>query len=175
MTTSKAVKNSVPFTLVSWEGSEPMPPGIISFTSMVPIAVPPIRLLSEPSILIPSTVLPRSAVPVASVPIKFPSITLPSPVWSRIPLALNRLMMSPRTVLPPPIIVSPLTAAPAPAPFNSMSGVAVNPGCVVPSMMTASRIVGSPPTPGAMVCTPAPEMLKLMASRPAELFASIIA
>ena len=52
-------------------------------------------------------------------------------------------MTSPRTVLLEPVIVSPLTPAPALSPRTSMIGVLTHPGCVVPSMITASVIVGS--------------------------------
>ena len=34
----------------------------------------------------------------------------------------KRLMTNPRTVLPPPVIVSPFALPPAPAPFSSMIG-----------------------------------------------------
>ena len=90
------------------------------------------------------------------------------------PLPANRLMMSPRTVLPPPVMVKPFTATPAPAPFSWMSGVPLNPGCVQPSMMTASVIVGRAVS-GVIVCVPVPTMLKLMRSSPRVALANVIA
>ena len=54
------------------------------------------------------------------------------------PLRPNLLMTRPRTVVLLSLIVSPLVASPLP--FNSTIGAAVNPGCVVPSMVTGCVI-----------------------------------
>ena len=84
-------------------------------------AVPPIVLPFElNSMLIASSSLGTAAVPLASVPKKFPSIRFP-PLLNRLiplpePLVSPRkpLITSPRTVEPPPVIVSPLMVATTP-------------------------------------------------------------
>ena len=53
-------------------------------------------------------------------------------------------------------------------------GVPVKPGCVVPSITTASVMAGSAPA-GAMVRTPVPGIWKTMTSRPLVALASRIA
>src|SRR5205814_859164 len=52
----------------------------------------------------------------------------------------------------------------------SISGLPAKPGWVVPSMITGSLIVGSTDA-GAIVCTPAPAILKAMKSVPGVAFA----
>ena len=89
-------------------------------------------------------------------------------------MPLNRLMISPRTVLPPPMMVRPFAPAPALTPFNWISGVPLNPGCVQPSMMTGSVIVGRA-LAGAIVCAPTPAMLNTILSRPELALANAIA
>src|SRR6516165_9438277 len=69
-------------------------------------------------------------------------------------------MSSPRIVDPlePPTRVRPCET-PADAPDSSISGDPAYPGCVEPSIVTGAVKAGSG-EPGAIVCTPAPAMLK---------------
>ncbi len=73
-----------------------------------------------------------------------------------------------------PVMTRPLAVDPAFAPFSSMSTAPANSGWVVPSMVTASVIVGSG-VAGVMVCAPAPGIAKLIRSSPARPFASRMA
>ena len=72
------------------------------------------------------TLSPRSTVPAGSVPMKLPSITLPPAASNPIAVPLKRLVTSPRTVLPPPLICSPFCSIEL-APFNSISRTALSP------------------------------------------------
>ena len=99
---------------------------------------------------------------------------LPPLVDNRIPLPAKLRITSPRTPLNPPVIVSPLTPAPALAPLRTMTGVPAKPGCVVPLIKTGSLTVGNAAA-GVIVCGPAPGMLNVMLSTPAALFALRIA
>src|SRR5581483_6594967 len=100
-------------------------------------------------------------------------MVLPLPPDSTMPLPVKRLITSPRTVVPPPVIVSPSAAAPAPAPLSSINGAPAYPVCVRPSITTGCVIAGSG-EPGAIVCAPEP-ILKSIPSVPGSAFASSIA
>lgn len=58
-------------------------------------------------------------------------------------------------MLEPALIVKPLTFVPACAPFRTIKGAPLKPGCVVPSMVTGVVMVGSADC-GLIVCTPVP-------------------
>src|SRR5437870_225285 len=85
---------------------------------------------------------------------------------------LKALITSPRTVLLPAVITSPF-AGPAMDPLNSMIGLPVKPGWVVPSIVTGSVIVGRADV-GAIVYL-GPERLKTIMSAPALALASRMA
>ena len=105
---------------------------------------PPTVLPVEPAWMSTPVPLARAAVPPTFVPMKFPAIVFSPAVWRLMPPPLrNRLMASPRTVLPPAEMVNPYWKPPAPVPSSSMSGVPAKPGCVDPSMTTGSVTVGS--------------------------------
>ena len=57
--------------------------------------------------------------------------------------ATNPLMTRPVIVLDPAVMSRPSTPVPAAAPLSTMIGAPANPGCVVPSIVTGSVIVGS--------------------------------
>src|SRR6266853_6968967 len=81
-------------------------------------------------------------------------------------------MTSPLTVLAPALIANPFPLALVTS--ISIIGLPAKPGWVVPSMITGSLIVGSTDA-GAIVCTPAPAILKAMKSVPGVTFARFIA
>ena len=58
--------------------------------------------------------------------------------------------------------------------LSSIIGLSTNPGCVVPSMVTGSMILGSFDS-GVIVFAPAGEMLNVIVSAPGLTFASEIA
>src|SRR5215469_6359469 len=90
-------------------------------------------------------------------------------------------MTSPEIVLDPAVMLRPLTPKPAEAPLNTMIGVPAYPGCVVPSMVTGSVIVGSgdvtaivfepEPIEKWIVSVPGFALAALIASRSVELAA----
>jgi hypothetical protein len=140
---------------------------------------PPMMLRSaatSPPIVVPVALLPIempcafgvAVCPVRFVPMKLPRIELPDEM-TVIPGPANPLMTSPRTVLPSPAIVRPLTPRPASAPFSSIIGApGAEPGCVNPSIITLLVIIGSgdageivnggdpPPTSKMIASSPAP-------------------
>ena len=81
-------------------------------------------------------------------------------------------MTSPFIVLPPTRVIPEVW--PAWLPSISTIGVPAYPGCVVPSMVTASTIMGKADR-GRIVWTPASPILKTMRSMPGVLFACSIA
>src|SRR4051794_4581343 len=93
----------------------------------------------------------------------------------------NRLMTSPVTRLDPAEMRSPLEPFGAEEPSISMIGVPAKPGCVVPSIVTASEIVGRfavgeivftpDPIENRIVSTPAAALAALIASRRVQLAA----
>src|SRR6266487_1476442 len=94
----------------------------------------------------------------------------------RMPLPPNLLMASARTVLPPAVEEreSPAVEPPAFVPFNSMTGEARYPPCVLPSITTGSIICGRGESRG-IVRTPPPGILNEMVSvKPAWLLALMI-
>src|SRR5262245_34845440 len=114
------------------------------------------------------------------VPRSQPRISLLPAVSRRIPFpplagnaVRNRLITRPVTRLPPPEIRSPFEPAPARDPSISMIGVPAKPGCVVPSIVTGSRIVGSADV-GWIVLAPDP-IEKRIVSVPGVALAALIA
>src|SRR5438445_3066736 len=85
----------------------------------------------------------------------------------------NELITSPRTVLLPARMDKPFPPPDTRLPLSSMTGESVKPGCVVPSMISASVTKGSGES-GLMACAPEP-MLKAITSGPGRAFASRIA
>src|SRR5260370_37979602 len=77
-------------------------------------------------------------------------------------------MPSPLTVLAPALIANPFPLVWVAS--SAIIGLPAKPGWVVPSMITGSVIVGSADA-GAIVCTPAPAILKAMKSGPGVAFA----
>jgi hypothetical protein len=146
-------------------------------------AVPPMRLLlaaTPPVLMYTPTWLPGpGAVPARSVPRKLPTMTLLDDPKMRMARVGQRLITSPRIVLPE--LPTPRFSAPFPphaAALSSMTGAkggaATNPGCVVPSIRTTDAIEGSA-EPRRMVLAPAGAMLNWMSSVPAKALASSIA
>ena len=69
----------------------------------------------------------------------------------------------------------PFDVGPALTPWSSMTGISAKSGSVVPSMMTASVMMGRG-LAGAILCGPAPAMLNAIVSRvPARALASRMA
>ena len=122
--------------------------------------------------------LPAAAVPAAFVPIQFPWMVVFVAPFTRIPYSLpvKSLMISPLIVLPlaPESIVRPSTSPPASEPSIWMSGVPLQPGWVVASIVTVSVISGRAES-GEMVAGPPPPISKLIVSAPVPPLASRIA
>ena len=91
----------------------------------------------------PMPVLPRSNAPVTSVPMKLPTIRAFWLVPKKLIPSWKRLITSPRTVTFGPPMSRPVALAPAEVPSSSTIGGPIQPGCVVPSITTSSRICGS--------------------------------
>ena len=83
-------------------------------------------------------------------------------------------MTRPRTVESPALIVSPSVPSPVELPLISTSGCPAKPGCVVPSIVTESLIVGSGEA-GVIVWTPEPGMANEIVFAPGARFACSMA
>ena len=126
-------------------------PGVVPET-------PPIVLLPTPSTKTPSLAWPDGPampIPSAVVPMKLPAIVSPPLPDRWIDQPWNPSITSPRTVELPAVIARPSTApVPVAAPLSSTSGwPLVNPGSVVPSIVTGSVTAGSAEA-GEIVWTP---------------------
>src|ERR1051325_9071147 len=77
------------------------------------------------------------------------------------PLLLNALIVSARTLEPAAWMRRPLAPAPALEPSISINGTPAYPGCDVPSIVARPVMIGSG-LAGEMVWTPAPGILNLI-------------
>ncbi len=139
--------------------------------------VPPMMFDEEFETVMPFPVLACLTMLSGSRPMMLPSTRLLPPVWRKMPLPLNLLMTRPRMTESPAVMSRPEAALmngddeKMLAPLSSMTGDPAKPGCVVPSMVTGSLMVGSVVF-NLMVRTPAPGMLKVMRSCPGTALAS---